>query len=206
MQEKGNKIIDSAFRVYMRYGIKSVNMDDMSRHLGMSKKTLYQYVTDKEDLVRRCVDTFCTREYKDVKQITKRGLNAIDESLEIMQWVLAKLENMHPSVSFDLEKYHPEVYNKMRKKRQRAIFDSCMLNMKKGQREGLYRKDFKPEVIAKLYIPRIDLIFDQSIFPQAQFNPSQVYIEMFRYHIRGIASPKGLKYLNEKLKHTRYKS
>ncbi len=179
-------------------------MDDMSRHLGMSKKTLYQYVSDKEDLVRRSVATYCTKEDHDVRKITKLGLNAIDESLEIMKWVLAKLQNMHPSVSYDLEKYHPEVFHLMRENRHRAIYDSCMLNMKKGQREGLYRKDFNPEVIAKFYISRIDLIFDQSTFPAGQFNPPQVYLEMFNYHIRGIASTKGVEYLKEKMKTTKY--
>ncbi len=42
VEEKEKKLIQSARDVFMKYGIKSVNMDDMARHLSMSKKTLYQ--------------------------------------------------------------------------------------------------------------------------------------------------------------------
>ncbi len=41
MEEKIEKIVEAAGKVFMRLGIKSVNMDDMARHLGISKKTLY---------------------------------------------------------------------------------------------------------------------------------------------------------------------
>jgi hypothetical protein len=117
-----------------------------------------------------------------------------------MQFVLGILKNIHPSVQFDLQKYHPDVYRAMKENRDRAVFDCMMQNTKKGQREGYYRKDFNAEVINKVYIGRMDLIFDQSMFPVEQFTLTSLYKEMFSYHIRGIASEKGLEYLDLKLK------
>jgi TetR/AcrR family transcriptional regulator, cholesterol catabolism regulator len=197
---KEQKILSEVTKVFMQYGIKSVNMDDLARHLSVSKKTLYQFFTDKEDLVRKAVASHCTREDEDVNSICQKGLNAIDEMLEIMQFVLGILKNIHPSVQFDLQKYHPEVFRAMKENRNRAVFDCMMQNTKKGQREGYYRKDFNAEVINKVYIGRMDLIFDQSIFPYEQFSLTDIYREIFSYHIRGIASQKGLEYLEQKLK------
>lgn len=197
---KEQKILDAVTKVFMQFGIKSVNMDDLARHLSISKKTLYLYFTDKEDLVRKAVASHCTREDADVQSICHKGLNAIDEILEIMQMVIGMLKNIHPSVQYDLQKYHPEVYSAMQENRDRAVFDCLMKNTKKGQREGLYRKDFNAEVINKMYIGRMDLIFDQSIFPHEHFNLTDIYREIFSYHIRGIASEKGLAYLYLKLK------
>lgn len=204
LQEKESKVVENATGIFMKYGIKSVNMDDMSRYLGMSKKTLYLFVKDKEDLVRKAVAHFCTKEDSEIRNICHQGLNAIDESLEIMRWVLNVLKNVHPSVNFDLEKYHPEVARAMKDNRHRAIYDCIRLNMKRGQREGLYRKDFNAEVIAKMYIARIDIIFDQDLFPIENHNLSDLYREMFKYHIRGIASTDGLEYLKEKMKQLKY--
>ncbi len=198
VEEKEIKLIQSARQVFMQYGIKSVNMDDMARHLGMSKKTLYVYVKDKEELVHRTVIGHCLVEDKQIKEICQRGLNAVDEQFEIMHWVLEMLNNIHPSIIFDLQKYHPEVFSEMLEHRHRAIYDCMMQNMKKGQREGLYRKDFNAEAIAKFYIARIDLIFDQKLFPIKEWSIPQVYMEMFKYHIRGIASEKGIEYLATK--------
>lgn len=204
LQDKESKIIENATGVFMKYGIKSVNMDDMARHLGMSKKTLYQYVRDKEDLVQKSVAFFCTKEDKEIREICHVGHNAIDESLEIMKWVLSVLQQVHPSVNYDLEKYHPEVSREMKLNRQRAIYDCTRLNLKKGQREGLYRKDFNVDVIAKVYISRIDIIFDQELFPTEEHHHTDLYKEIFKYHIRGIASMEGLEYLREKLKNIKY--
>jgi TetR/AcrR family transcriptional regulator, cholesterol catabolism regulator len=200
MEEKEIKLIETASTIFMRFGIKSVNMDDMARHLGISKKTLYLFVKDKEDLVAKAVTAFCNKEDCEIKAISKKGLNAIDENLEIMKWVLDVLQNIHPSVNYDIQKYHPSVHHDMMLNRQRAIFDCTYLNMKKGQREGLYRKDLNADVIAKMYISRIDVIFDQNLFPQSQFKLPEIYSEFFKYHIRGIASSKGLEYLTEKMK------
>lgn len=197
---KEQKILEDATRVFMQFGIKSVNMDDLARHLSVSKKTLYQYFTDKEDLVRKAVASHCTREDIAIQGICTKGLNAIDEMLEIMQFITGLLKNMHPSIKFDLQKYHPEVYRAMKENRDRAIFDCMMLNTKKGHREGYYRKDFNAEVIIKIYIGRMETIFDQSIFPFEQFTFIDIYREMFSYHIRGIASEEGLQYLGQKLK------
>lgn len=204
IQDKEAKLVEAATGVFLKYGIKSVNMDDMSRYLGISKKTLYQYIKDKEDLVRKSVAHFCTREDSEIRNICHAGLNAIDESLEIMKWVMNVLQNIHPSVNFDLEKYHPEVARAMKENRHRAVYDCIRLNLKKGQREGYYRKDFNVDVISKLYMARMDLIFDQELFPSEQFGLVDIYRELFKYHIRGIASAEGLEYLKDKLKNIKY--
>lgn len=200
MEEKEQKIIEGATKVFMQYGIKSVNMDDMARHLGVSKKTLYLYVNDKEELVQKSMDHFCTAEDLQIEAISSKQLNAIDESLEIMKWVLDLLKNLHPSITYDLEKYHPEIYHQIKGNRHKTIFSCMMANMKKGQKEGLYRKDFTPEIIVRVYMEHVNLLLDTRVFPAGEWKLSDIYKESFVYHIRGIASQKGLEYLKEKSK------
>jgi AcrR family transcriptional regulator len=45
------KILKAAENLFMKYGVRSISMDDISRHLAVSKKTLYQHFADKEDIV-----------------------------------------------------------------------------------------------------------------------------------------------------------
>lgn len=201
MEEKESKIIQSASAIFMRYGIKSITMDDMARHLGISKKTLYLYVKDKEELVGKVLNNFCKGEDDHICAIRNTAENAIDEILEIGKWVMSTLQNLHPSVTFDMEKYHPEAYRKMQLDRFKAIYAHIMSNIKKGQKEGLYRKDINPDIITRIYIMRIDAMFNNEVFPHTEYRLVDVYQEMFRYHIRGIASDKGLEYLHEKSKH-----
>ncbi len=72
--------------------------------------------------------------------------------------------------------------------------------MHDGIAQGLYRDNLNVDIISGLYVGRMDVCFDQALFPIAEFNASQIYIETIRYHIRGIASEKGIVYLQDKFK------
>ena len=46
-----DRIQEKATELFMRFGIRSVSMDDIATQLGMSKKTIYQFFADKDELV-----------------------------------------------------------------------------------------------------------------------------------------------------------
>jgi hypothetical protein len=72
--------------------------------------------------------------------------------------------------------------------------------MQVGIQQGMYRENLNADIISGLYVGRMDVIFDEALFPRAQFNAAQIYTETIRYHIRGIASEKGIIYLQDKFK------
>lgn len=200
MDEKEKHIIEEAGKVFMRLGVRSVNMDDVAHHLRISKKTLYQFVKDKNDLVERIVTSICQHHRESINAICEKGLNAIDENFEIARFIAAQLGTMHPSVHFDLQKYHAEAWDLLERTEKADIYNCVSRNMEKGIKEGLYREDLNIPVVARIYIARFDAVFDDSLFPANEFDFKEVTWEMFRYHIRGIASEKGLKYLIKKVK------
>ena len=56
MNSEFQNILEKVSALYMKYGIKSITMDDVARELGISKKTLYQFVENKNELVEKVVD------------------------------------------------------------------------------------------------------------------------------------------------------
>ena len=56
MNDDLKNILLKVRELYMKYGIKSITMDDVAKELGISKKTLYQHITDKDDLVSKFID------------------------------------------------------------------------------------------------------------------------------------------------------
>lgn len=200
MSDKLPHIIEKSAEVFLRYGIRSVNMDDVAKHLRMSKKTLYQYVNDKNDLVKRVVFGMCQEHDLCIQEIGAEGLNAIDESFKITEFVAGILKGVHPSVHFDLEKYHPEVWHQLKEFERESITKCMTSNIEKGIEEGLYREDINIPIIVKIYIARFDVVFDGEIFPPSEYDFADVQWEVFRYHIRGIASEKGIRYLKKKVK------
>lgn len=206
MEKKKQHIISEAIQLFLKFGVKSLTMEDIARKLGISKKTLYTHVKDKEDLLLQAVISFGKFEDKQLNEICSSGLNAIDESLEIKKWVLEMLRNIHPSVAYDIEKFYPSVSKRMKASRHEIVYRSIFQNIVKGQKEGLYRADINPDILAKLYIGRMESIFDQELFPSSTYNVSDVYMEWFIYHVHGMATSKGLQILENNFKTNKTKT
>lgn len=200
IDERGERLIAEAAKVFWTYGIKSMTMDDMATRLGISKKTLYQYVKDKNDLVEKVL-LHISADFKcEVDEAIGQWGNAIDELFGITTRVAGQLKGIHPAIHFDLEKYHPEAFRNMVLTKRKEIYEITSANMERGIKEGLYREDLNIPMIATIYIARFDMVFDGELFPPDRFNFDELHWEIFRYHVRGIASTKGLKYLEKKVK------
>ncbi len=194
MESEIDVIINRSLEIFFRYGIKSVSMDDISRELGISKKTLYQYVVDKSDLVQKAMDLKTEQSMRSIDEIMQRGLNAIEELLEINFMLNQLIDKHNPSVDYDLRKYYPEIYQQTIMGRRDRMLKMVRLNLEKGIREGLYRAGLKTELIAKMYISRVEnLHSNESLLSNAVFR------ELFEYHIRGISNPVGIAYLEKRL-------
>ncbi len=200
MDEKAKKILEQVTVLFMQYGIKSLTMDDIARHLGMSKKTLYQSFSDKADLVKKGIQAHMNHEVTAIIDIQSKSENAIEEMFLIAQNASKYLQSMHPSILFDLEKYYPAAFLKFNEYKTQIIMSCIAKNIEDGIKQGLYRNNINIPIVAGLYVGRMDIIFDQELFPSNQYSAKDVYFEAIRYHIRGIASEKGMEYLKDKFK------
>lgn len=198
--ETKEQLLLAITELFMRYGIKSLTMDDISRHLGISKKTLYQFVSDKKDLVKQCVELTVAAEQCMLCGFVEEKGNAIDELFLVNKRISEKLQNIQPAVMFDLQKYYPEAWKLMENHKHCFIYEMMVKNINDGIAEGLYRENVHPEIVAKIYVSMIDKMFDAEFFPNRPFSFEVLHREIARYHIRGIANEKGVAYLTKKIK------
>ena len=200
MEEKKREIVMQAAAVYMQNGIKSMTMDEMARQLSVSKKTLYQYVTDKNDLVMQCIELNHDMEEEFIKEVIETKSNAIEQMLAISSFIIGQLQQIHPSIFFDLNKYHPEVIKRMECHKDEFVCGCIENNLTVGIKQGLYRDNLNPQVISQMHLAFIDSLMHGTVQKVANIGADEVYSEFFRYHVRGIASEKGLEFLSELVK------
>jgi AcrR family transcriptional regulator len=192
-------VLLKARELYMKYGIKSISMDDVARELGISKKTLYQYVTDKDDLVGKFIDNEIFLRQEQICKCFRIGYNAIEELFEISMFMNRLIRDQNPATDYDLRKYYPHHYQRMVKTRREKMYNYILLNLKKGIEEGLYRDDMNKEIIAKFYLSRSENIHFNELFTVEEFTSIKLFIELLTYHIRGIATRKGINVLEKKI-------
>ncbi len=196
---KLNQILEHTIKFYLQNGIKSVTMDDIAKQLGISKKTLYQFVKDKADLVSKVIEYHLEAERDYISRIFTDDYNAIDELFGISEFMCRQMQEMHPSVIFDIQKYYPEVWQQFVKHKHGFIYDNILNNINKGRKQGIYRKDFQTDIVTKFYIMRMEALRDITMFPPNEYQFADLIFEYRNHHIRGIVNEKGIKYLEKKL-------
>ena len=191
------RIIQEAKILFMRLGIRSVSMDDIASHLGMSKKTIYQLFTDKDELVDNIIDADITDLESDCTTYCQLSANAIDEIFRTMEMIGLQLRNMNPMVLFDLQKYHYRSYEKFMRHRNTFLLEIITKNLVKGVQEGLYRSDIKIEILARFRLESMMLAFNKETFPSDRFNMLEVTLEIIEHFLYGLATEKGYKLIIE---------
>ena len=194
--ELENKVIAESECLFIKYGIKSISMDDISNRLGISKKTLYQVVSDKEDLVKKTIQYHLDQEIKVINEITANSTDAIDEMFKVTKHVLTFFRMFNPVTQFDLEKYYREYYHKMKRLHFDFIYSVIKTNLERGMEDKIYREDLDTNIISRLYILKAMGIMDDEVFPETTYEKASIFKEHMIYHLKGVISEKGHKLFN----------
>jgi AcrR family transcriptional regulator len=200
MNEELKNILNRVRDLYNKYGIKSITMDDVARELGISKKTLYQYVSDKDDLVGKYIEYEIELRQVEICRCFQSELNAIEELFEISLFMNKMMREQNPATEYDLKKYYPNHYQNIVKVRRERMFNYLLLNLNKGKEEGLYRQEMNQDVIAKLYLSRSESVHMDTLFTVEEYTSIKLFVELLTYHVRGIATEKGIAVLENKIK------
>ncbi len=203
--EAKDRILEKAHDLFMRYGIRSVSMDDMSTQLGMSKKTLYQYYADKEELVDAVLSTLLENNRKECLGYSQDSENAVHEVFQAFEMIQALFANMNPSIVFDLEKYHSPIYKKLQHHKHVFMYDVIKSNIQRGIKEELYRPEINVDTLTRFRIESMMLAFNSEVFPNNRTHLVQIQEEILEHFLYGLATPKGHK-LIQKYKNLRSKT
>lgn len=185
-------IITGADQLFFQFGFKSVTMDDIAKHLGISKKTIYHHFADKNDLVNVLMDARYDNHNCEIKLYAEKGIDAIHEILLAMADVNEWLTTLSPKLFHDLQKYHPEAWQKFKHFKEESLKIGIANNLKRGISEGVYRGDINLAILTELRLAHSQLIltgYDQ--YTKNKYSIAQVMIEITQHFLFGIVSDKG---------------
>ena len=194
-----DKIIVKATEMYLTLGFKSVTMDDIASTMGISKKTIYQHFANKSDLVEAVTMHLFETISIGIDEICLLNQNPIEELFTIKDFVLKNLKNESTSPHYQLQKYYPQIHKTLMSLQFAKMGDCVVDNLKKGIEQGLFRKDIQLELISRFYFAGMSSIKDAELFNPIQFSTKEVQETYLEYHLRGIATAKGIAELEKQL-------
>lgn len=186
------RILEKSFEMIVKLGIRSVSMDDIASQLGISKKTLYLFVSNKAALIEKIFSQQIEREKLFLAESTLEASDAIEELFKLVKFRMDALTRMSPVTIFDLKKYYRSTWKQIKELHRKHMLGIILNNLEKGKASGLYRKEFNDQVIGRLYLGQTFALVDESIFPKGKIDFKEAILEFIQYHLRGICTSKGL--------------
>jgi hypothetical protein len=195
--ETAQRIITKTYELFMRYGIRSVSMDDIAFHLGISKKTIYQYFADKDALVDSVLDIEFQRNHKECENHKINKENAVHEIFLSLDEMQELFKHLNPTIIHDIQKYHPNSFKKLSKHKEEFIYNMIKNNLESGIKEGLYRPEINVDILTKFHIESVFIAFNTEIFPSSKYQLSHINQEIIENFLYGIVSIKGVKKIQQ---------
>jgi TetR/AcrR family transcriptional regulator, cholesterol catabolism regulator len=191
--ETKERIQKKAHELFLRYGIRSISMDDIATQLGMSKKTIYQFFSEKDELVNAVMDDEVTQTQHDCELCKKNAKNAVDEIFLTLEQLYDQFSQLNPMVLYDAEKFHPKAFEKFRKMKEEFLMEVVAHNLRRGIEEELYRPDINVEMMSHYRVETMMVPFAMAASAPSKFNLANVTRETMEHFLFGLATLKGYK-------------
>ena len=191
------KIILKATELFLSLGFKSITMDDLAQSMSISKKTIYLFFNNKNDLIISCTEHIQYQLLKKINEIRNNAKNPIIELFEIKKEAMKILGNTETAPQFQLQKFYPEIYQKLKDRELHLFRDNIHESLNKGIKLKYFRKEINIDFITRIYLNGMRGVRDINLFPINEFKVEKVIEDFIEYHLRAISTPKGLELLNK---------
>lgn len=195
--DTGIRIKESARSLYMKYGLRSVSMDDIAGNLGISKKTIYHFYADKDELIAAVINDELNHNQHTCEQDRKAADNAVHEIFLAMDMMMELFSTMNPSLIYDMQKYHPLAFQKFQLHKNEFLYNVIRENMLRGITEGLYRENINIEILARYRVESMMIPFHPEFHRKLKYNLASLEEELIVHFMYGLASPKGYKLITK---------
>lgn len=179
-------------------------MDEIAAQLGVSKKTLYQYYSDKDELVDLVAKEMIVYSQEHCDRMRGNSRDAIHEIFQAMDMIQEIFKNMNPSMLFDLERYHHATFQAFLDHKNKYLYGIIRNNLERGIAEGLYRSDIEVEIVTRFRIESMMIPFNPQFYSNGSVAMTDVHQQIVELFVFGVASPQGykliLKYQQERQK------
>lgn len=197
MQEKRYILADKLRTYISRYGINDFNKEHLEK-VGVQLEELKETFSDRRDMVgaileyeRKCFEEI-------FNEYDFEGWNAIDIMLIVSNEINNRFFNVTPSVTITLSKVFPDIFEKHLQQRSDFIYEKIKINIEKGMQQGMYKNDISSEMIARMFIAKLNDIHNPQIYPPETFTFATIFNNLIDNIIKNITNEEGWNYYKQR--------
>ena len=186
-QRLREEITEQAGQLFARQGIRGVTKEDIATKFGISKRTLYEMFSDKENLLVECIRHDIRREEDYMRRQCANQVNVMEVLLKRYQRSIERFHATNKKFFEDIQKY-PRAYECLKNGNNRTT-EEALNFFKEGVRQGYFRADVNFAIAGQLVRAQIDVLMESDLCKTFSF--LDVYDSIMLTFLRGISTPKG---------------
>lgn len=195
MKALEKNITSKASELFNKYGIRSITMDDISREVGISKKTLYNHIIDKQELIKTACDDVVQGLSKQLTIIHSGTNTSIEKYIQLVDFTFKFLSSKSIIAEFDLKKYYPEIEKEINDEVKEVLHSNFQKIIEKGMSDGTLRKEGNARVISEQQVLQLNHLAEKK--DEEDFEST--YKQTLLYHARAICTENGMELINSKI-------
>lgn len=199
-QDVRMRIVGAAAELFPQYGVKAVSMDEIARNVGISKRTLYEYFADKEDLLVACLEYNSAQMKLWGDSISEKAPTVLHVVMEIYAELMPKFRNNTERFHQDLMRY-PKAVAVIKALRKEHVRESRAF-FTEGVQQGLFVPAVNYDILSRMMMRMLDMPIPTEVLEHNSV--AQVRATVMLTLLRGTCTEKGRQILDDYL--TEYRS
>ena len=189
-------IIETATKLFMKHGVKTITIDRIVKELRTSKRTIYSHFDDKVTLLSACLDVYNTKVRIENEEIIKSSSNVIEAMGHLHQKIVRRSYLINPNFFGDIIHYYPGLLHESYKRNNNYAHQQLVLLADAGIKDGIFQEDMDVEVVGKTVLNLLKLLKDNDQFPVTEFSKERLTFGIMVPYLRGLCTTKGIKLLH----------
>jgi len=190
-------ITEKAAMMFRTYGIRAVTMDMLAGQLGISKRTIYEVFSDKDELLKGVLTWMAEKQREVMKKIFSESDNVIEAIFKMLDLITNHFQKMSPAFILDIKKMHRNVVENPGELKDFPYLQNNAEILIRGIREGLFRDDINIDITNKCLLEVARMSNDKDVFPPDDYPNKDIIRNFYINYLRGISTPKGLDLINK---------
>lgn len=190
MADKKEVYSKKAMEVFKQNGLR-LSIEEIAEKIGVTKKTLYNHFSSKDDLLSYCMHGFVADINKAADIMTSDEINAIEGLYRGIFQMGNYFQTLSPRFFFDLKKTAPELASTEHSAGFNFFLGDVINNLKKGKKEWLYRPEINEELIGQYFVYSLVSFFMNRVLNNIDIKSSDYFREIVDYHLHSVTTEKG---------------
>lgn len=182
----------AAIKLFHLEGVQNLTERKIVTDAGLDPEAFFGNFNNKEDFIRQTVEFNLEEQKQQELAVLNRAENPVEQIILMCRHCISHLENVHPSYFVQIQYLYPLAWQAYMRHSQMHLYFTFYELVNQSINQGFIRGDINMEIVTKVLIEQINIMYNTHLFPTHRYNLDEVFRNIFYFYLKGISTDKGI--------------